>query len=245
VTKRVELNTAERYPRKWGTRSSHHLILSIIGTGGGRRALDVGCARGHLLEELSTLGWRCIGVDTDASDVASCITRGLVALELDINTEPPATLGSFDLVVLADVLEHLPDPLRVLRSVRSLLNPGARVVVSVPNVAHVSVRAQLLFGRFRYTERGILDRTHLRFFTRRTVMELLTASGFSVSQTTTSAVPLEFVWPVLARSRLGRIILALNDRLPALWSGGFAYQFLVVASPDNDPCLSAPTPGLD
>jgi 2-polyprenyl-3-methyl-5-hydroxy-6-metoxy-1,4-benzoquinol methylase len=71
-------------------------------------------------------------------------------------------------VVLADVLEHLPDPVRVLRSVHSLLNPGARIVVSVPNVAHVSVRAQLLFGRFRYSARGILDRTHLRFFTQRT-----------------------------------------------------------------------------
>jgi 2-polyprenyl-3-methyl-5-hydroxy-6-metoxy-1,4-benzoquinol methylase len=136
-------------------------------------------------------------------------------------------------VVFADVLEHLPDPVRVLRNVHSLLNPGARVVISVPNVAHLSVRAQLFFGRFQYSTRGILDRTHLRFFTRRTALELLTESGFTIQHTTASAVPLELVWPALTRSIFGRIVLALNDRLPALWGGGFAYQYIVVASPNK------------
>jgi len=155
-------------------------------------------------------------------------------MELDITTELPANPESFDLVVLADVLEHLPDPLRVLRSVHSLLNPGARIVISVPNVAHVSVRAQLFFGRFHYSTRGILDSTHLRFFTRRTVTDLLTDADFSTHQTIASAAPLELVWPALARSRFGRVLLALNNRLPALWSGGFAYQYVMVASPNND-----------
>lgn len=239
VMKRVELSTAERYPRKGGGRSSHHLVLSLIGLGEGRRVLDIGCARGHLLGDLAIQGWKGIGIDTDAADVATCIARGLVAVELDITTGLPASLGSFDLVVLADVLEHLPDPLRVLRSVHSLLNPGARIVVSVPNVAHLSVRAQLLFGRFRYSTRGILDRTHLRFFTRRTVMELLTDSNFRIHEITASAVPLELVWPAMAKTRFGRVMLALNDRLPALWTGGFAYQYIVVASSNNDTYRSA------
>ena len=231
--KRAELNSTERYPRKWGTRSSHHLVLSLVGEGEGRRALDVGCARGHLLGELAFQGWECVGIDSDAVDVATCIERGLGAVELDISTELPASLGSFDLVVFADVLEHLPDPIRVLRNVHSLLNPGARIVISVPNVAHLSVRVQLLFGRFRYSDRGILDRTHLRFFTRKTIVELLTDSDFRIQQTTASAVPLELVWPALARSRFGRAMLALNNRLPALWVGGFAYQHIVVASSNN------------
>lgn len=243
--KRVELSTAERYPRKRGVRSSHHLVLSLIGAGEGRCVLDIGCARGHLLEDLAVQGWKGIGIDTDAADVATCIARGLVAVEFDITTGLPASLGSFDLVVLADVLEHLPDPLRVLRSVHSLLNPGARIVVSVPNVAHLSVRAQLLFGRFRYSTRGILDSTHLRFFTRRTVMELLTDSDFHVHQTTASAIPLELVWPALAKTRFGRVLLALNDRLPALWSGGFAYQHIVVALPNNDSYRSATTSRIE
>ena len=210
------MNSTERYPRKWGTRSSHHLVLSLVGAGEGMRALDVGCARGHLLEELESSGWKCLGIDTDAADITN---------------DPPERPAMF---VLGDVLEHLPDPLRVLRKIHSLLNPGARIVVSVPNVAHLSVRAQLLFGRFRYSSRGILDNTHLRFFTRRTTLELITNSGFAVNQVTASAVPLELVWPALTKSMFGRVVLALNDRLPALWSGGFAYQNIVVASPNNE-----------
>jgi hypothetical protein len=108
--KRAELNTTERYPRKWGTRSSHHPVLSLIGAGEGRRALDV-------------------------ADFATYIGLGLDADELDISTDLPASRGSFDRVVFADVLEHLP------------------------------VRAQLIFGRFQYSDRRILDNTHLRFFT--------------------------------------------------------------------------------
>lgn len=219
---------------KSGTRSSHQLVLSLIGTNGGGRALDIGCSRGHLLGELTSLGWDCIGIDSNASDIAACKARGLIAMELDMTTDtPPTSLGLFDLVVLADVLEHLPDPLRVLRSVHSLLNPGARIIVSVPNVAHVSVRAQLLFGRFPYSTRGILDSTHLRFFTRRTLMKLLMDADFSTHQFTASAVPLELVWPVVSRSKFGRVLLALNNCLPALWGGGFAYQYVVLALPNN------------
>jgi len=216
-------------------------MLSLIGAGEGRRVLDIGCARGHLLGELAVQGWKGIGIDTDAGDIAACIARGLVAVQHDINTGFPASLGSFDLVLFADVLEHLPDPLRVLRNAHSLLNPGAKVVLSVPNVAHLSVRAQLLFGRFRYSTRGILDYTHLRFFTRRTVLELLTDSDFQTHQITTSAPPLELVWPALAKTRFGRVMLGFNDRLPALWNGGFAYQYVVVASPNNGSYRSSST----
>ena len=103
---------------KCGTRSSHHLVLSFVGAGEGMRALDVGRARDNFLEELKSSGWKCLGIDTDAADITN---------------DPPERPAMF---VLGDVLEHLPDPLRVLRKVHSLLNPGTRIVVSVPNVAH-------------------------------------------------------------------------------------------------------------
>lgn len=229
----MELNLTERYPRKWGTRSSHNLVLSVIGAGRGRRALDVGCAQGHLLAELASRDWECVGVDTDTDDVAACVERGLVAVELDITNDPLERLGTFDLVVFADVLEHLPEPHRVLQDFHSLLNPDARVVISVPNVAHVSVRAQLLFGRFRYSARGILDSTHLRFFTHQTIIDLLIDADFTIDQIMASAVPLEIVWPAITKTRFGRKILALNDLLPRFWKGGFAYQFIVLASPSR------------
>lgn len=239
------MSLAERYPRKGGTRSSHHIVLSLIGAGEGRRVLDIGCARGHLLEEMVNMGWIAKGIDIDAADVAACTARGLDAVEFDLTAGLPASLGLFDLVILADVIEHPPDPLHVLRSIRSLLNPESKIVVSVPNVAHLSVRVQLLFGRFRYATRGILDRTHLRFFTRRTFMSLMTDSDFRINHITASAAPLELIWPAMAKTIFGRIVLALNDRLPNLWNGGFAYQFIMVASPNTDPCRSATTCRID
>ena len=235
------VSATERYPAKWGNRSSHQLIMSSIDAGEGRRALDVGCARGHLLGELVSRGWESLGIDSDSTDVAICIDQGLDAVVLDITDGLPASLGSFDLVVLADVLEHLPDPLHVLRSVHSLLEPGAKVVISVPNVAHMSVRLMLLFGQFRYSSRGILDRTHLRFFTRHTLTELLADAGFRPQRTDASAVPLELIWPTLETRRFGRAFLRLNSLLPSLWKRGFANQFVVIAS-SNENSSRPPTP---
>jgi len=226
---RNEPSTTERYPRKRG-RSSHNLILSFAGMGEKKSALDVGCGRGHLLRELELHGWKSIGIDSNESDIATCIAHGYEAVRLDVTTGNLTCLGKFDLIVLGDVLEHLPDPSSVIRGLHSLLNPGAKILVSVPNVAHISVRLQLLFGRFSYQHRGILDHTHLRFFTRRTLTELLLNSGYIVREVAKSAVPLELVWPDLVKFRVGRVILRLNDRLPSLWSGGFAYQYIVVAS---------------
>lgn len=228
------LTAFERYPRKWGTRSSHQLVLSIVGRCEGKRALDIGCARGHLLDELSSRGWSCIGIDSDPSDVAICRSKGLSVLEMNLAAEVPLNLGCFDLVILADVLEHFAEPERLLESLHKILNPGATIVVSVPNIAHISVRLQLLIGRFRYTSRGILDRTHVRFFTKQSIMECLIASGFGIRQSLSSAVPLELVWPAIAKFRIGRLFSQFNDLLPILWRGGFTYQFIVEAQPRTD-----------
>ena len=98
----------------------------------------------------------------------------------------------FDVVLLLDVLEHLRDPERILRRARRALT-GGRVIVSLPNVANVTVRLTLLFGRFEYTERGILDRTHLRFFTRRSALRMLRDAGFTVEHREMTVIPLELI----------------------------------------------------
>jgi 2-polyprenyl-3-methyl-5-hydroxy-6-metoxy-1,4-benzoquinol methylase len=90
-------------------------------------------------------------------------------------------LNSYDLILLLDVLEHLPDSVGTLRKLSKLLNSGGRVIVSVPNIAHLSVSVPLLLGRFRYQDAGILDRTHLRFFVEDTAIELLNDANLVVT----------------------------------------------------------------
>ena len=90
--------------------------------------------------------------------------------------------GAYDAIVLADVIEHLRAPENVLRGLLPKLSPSGRIVLSVPNVAHWSVRLSLLRGRFRYEETGLLDRTHLRFFTRETLRELIGNVGLVIER---------------------------------------------------------------
>ena len=89
----------------------------------------------------------------------------------------------FDFILLADVLEHLPDPLTVLRFYVRFLAPGGRVVISLPNIACWDRRLALMLGRFDYADAGIMDRTHLRFFTFRTARILLQEAGMTVLST--------------------------------------------------------------
>ena len=158
--------------------TSHGIILEMIGTG--KRVLDVGCATGYLARLLSERGNQVVGIEIDAvaaSQAEPWLERIVIGdLEkLDLDSELEA--DRFDAIVLADVLEHLSDPLAVLRQTPSLLRPGGSVIVSIPNVAHGAVRLALLGGHFDYQPLGLLDDTHLRFFTRSTVDDLLRAAG--------------------------------------------------------------------
>lgn len=183
--------------------------------------LDVGCASGYLAEQLATRGNVVTGVERDpiAADVARrWCEKVLVG---DIETMPlPFPEGSFDVVVCGDVLEHLSEPALLLQRLRPVLVPGGRLLVSTPNVANWSMRLALLGGRWRYRERGILDRTHLRFFTRATLVELLERTGFDVVEVDfTVPVPLVGFVPV---ERAARAVGRLRPTL-------FAYQFVAVA----------------
>jgi SAM-dependent methyltransferase len=210
--------------------SSHSLILSRLGAGRGRRALDVGAADGFLAERLTGMGWKVTALERDPAQAARAATRCEQALAVDLERERPPLAGQYDAVIYGDVIEHLTDPLRVMHELHRHLAPGAVVVASVPNVAHLWVRLSLLVGRFEYTDRGILDRTHLSFFTRRTFLQLLSAARLTVCELHVTPVPL----PVVVPARWHGSALATLHRLSAgaarLWPGGLAYQFVAVCA---------------
>lgn len=137
----------------------------------------------------------------------------------------------FDVVVAGDVLEHVAEPGKVLVRVRPLLRPGGALFVSLPNVANVSLRLSLLFGRFDYAPRGILDATHLRFFTRTSGRRLLVAHGFAVVSEAATAMPVELALPFLAKQPLASPVRATALLLARLWPTLFGYQFVWEAVP--------------
>lgn len=169
---------------------SHVLLLRLAG--GGRRVLDVGCAAGDLTEALRRRNPVVVGIEKDPGAAAVARAKLVDVVIGDVESmDLVERFGpeSFDTIVFGDVLEHLVDPAEALRRVKPLLARRGVVVASVPNVAHGAVRLALLRGAFEYTDVGLLDRTHLRFFTRGSVAELFEAAGFALVEVLETTVP--------------------------------------------------------
>jgi 2-polyprenyl-3-methyl-5-hydroxy-6-metoxy-1,4-benzoquinol methylase len=192
-----------------GLATSHRLVLDAVPDGA--RVLDVGCATGYLAAELVARGCTVVGVEFDpvAAQQARAVCREVVVGDLESEAvraevqRAVAGAGGVDTVICADVLEHLRDPWAVLAWLRTLLDPGGRAVVSLPNIAHWTVRRELVRGRFDYTDFGLLDRTHLRFFTRASASALAHRAGFAVQaeHPAGAPLPLESRVPALAKVR--------------------------------------------
>ncbi|MCZ4494420.1 MAG: class SAM-dependent methyltransferase [Conexibacter sp.] len=192
-----------------GLATSHRLVLDAVADGA--RVLDVGCATGYLAAELARRGCTVVGVEFDpvAAQQARAFCREVVVGDLESEAvradvqRAVADAGGVDTVICADVLEHLRDPWAVLAWLRTLLDPGGRAIVSVPNIAHWTARRALLRGRFDYADFGLLDGTHLRFFTRASATELAHRAGFAVraEHPAGAPLPLESRVPALAKVR--------------------------------------------
>lgn len=170
------------FPAHYFSRARREVLPLLPAAPG--RYLEIGCGTGAtlaFLREQGRVAW-CAGVEYDAE--AARQAAGHVDLlrtgdveGMDLPVEP----GSIDVVLCLDVLEHLRDPWAMLGRVRPLLRPGGTLVVSLPNIRNYKVLARLAFAdRFDYADAGILDRTHLRFFTRSTAAEMLRGQGFTV-----------------------------------------------------------------
>jgi SAM-dependent methyltransferase len=150
-----------------------------------RRVTEVGCSTGALARAYLKSSPRCdyIGIEVDADYAAMARETGARAVVGDVermNDGQFAALFDSDCVVFGDTLEHLRDPWAVLRRIRPLLRDKARIVACIPNAQHWSVQARLACGLWRYEDCGLLDRTHLRWFTRITSIELFEACGYRV-----------------------------------------------------------------
>lgn len=158
-------------------RTSHGMVIALVGSG--QRVLEVGCGAGHVARHLVARGNEVVGIDIDSDAVhaARQVLDEVHCCDLDVVAASSLVSGPFDVIVVADVLEHVRTPDRVLADLLGLLADDGRVVLSIPNVAHIDVRLMLLLGEWTYQPLGLLDDSHLRWFTRRSIGDLLRGAG--------------------------------------------------------------------
>jgi hypothetical protein len=141
--------------------------------------------------------------------------------------------------LFADVLEHLRDPAAVLLRCIPALKESGKIIISVPNVANIIVRLSLVFGKFDYTDRGILDRTHLRFFTLRSLKKMMSEVSCGVLRVIPTPLPVQIVFPFTVSNFFAPLHEAFYV-LTQSWKTVFAYQFVIMAAPDHPGALLGP-----
>lgn len=159
----------------------NHALLHLIPVTD-TRVLDIGCAAGYLGEAIKAkTGGEVAGVELvqEAAEEAKKRLDQVVCANIETETLPFSP-GSFDSIVFGDVLEHMLDPWGVLETASDLLKPAGSIYASIPNVGHITIMEQLLSGTWTYTESGLLDKTHFRFFTKTEIYALFNSQGFDI-----------------------------------------------------------------
>ena len=192
------------------------------------RVLDVGTASGTLARMCQDYSLQLCGVEPNPSWARIAEPLYEKIFVGSIQDAEDDYLTGYDVVVLGDVLEHLPMPEVILQKLVDLQSPGSMFIISVPNIANLWIRLNLLMGKFDYTDRGILDRTHLRFFTRKSLSAMLKNTGLEITSTQVTPIPLELIssfFLSMPGRWLHRVFAQLTSFLPTL----LGYQFVVHA----------------
>lgn len=224
--RKFDVDPGSAYRAKLGYESPHTIAIGLVPPGS--RVLDIGCSAGFLDEALQAKGCRVTGIDQYPMENPSSLER---FIQHDLNKpELPVDAGSFDHVLLLDVIEHLQSPENFISMLRRSCNAGrsTRVIVSTGNVAFMVTRMMLLFGAFNYGTRGILDLTHSRLFTAKTFRRLFEQAGYRIEEI--RGVPAPFPL-ALGNNAVSRFALFVNKLLIKLSKQLFAYQILMVVTP--------------
>ena len=214
---------------------NNSLKKMVLFVGEKKTVIDFGCASGYLANLLQQKGCQITGleINPESAEIARQYCEEVFICDLDFDSLNNI-LGDrkFDVALFGDVLEHLRDPWRILEQTKDFLNPSGFIVASVPNIAHGAIRLALLEGNFNYMPFGILDNTHLRFFTRTTVEELLEKTGYFIHQIDYTRVPIfeeNSLIPCVKRENFGNEVINILEKD----KNKDILQFVIKAFPSN------------
>ena len=163
------------------TDGAHQKMIKLVGKG--KLVLEIGCGKGFVSEQLRKKGNVITGIEIDKKSAKRAkkfckkvLIGNIEEMKLNFAKE------SFDVILFGDVLEHLFDPEAVLKKLKPFLAKNGKIIVSLPNIANWKIRLLLLRGKFDYTDWGILDKTHIRFFTRKRARNLIRGAGFRIEE---------------------------------------------------------------
>jgi SAM-dependent methyltransferase len=218
------------YTFKSSPYSSHSLLLRALPERGeGRKVLDVGCGNGYLGALLAERGYDVTGIERKGG-YDEPFPAEVRLIEADLEKGLPPLDRQFDYVLCADILEHLRDPSLLLRQLRGVLRPGGALIASLPNSGNLYFRLNVLAGRFPQHDKGLFDRTHVRFYMWSGWVEVLEQSGWTIGRVESSGIPVGLAAPAAWADSAA---VALAERvcygLARIRKTLFAYQFIVVA----------------
>lgn len=186
-------------------------LMNLVGNISEKKVLDIGCARGYVGSRIKALGNYVVGVDISESAAREAEKVLDKIYIFDLEGSWPDLGDKFDLAILPEVLEHVFDPVEVLKKTSSQLKNGGEIIITTPNILAWTNRANILLGNFEYTDQGLMDFGHIRFFTYKYLKEVLRESGFKITKET------HIIFP-------GKLTKILK-----YWPSFFATQFILKA----------------
>ncbi|RJR31818.1 MAG: methyltransferase domain-containing protein [Desulfobacteraceae bacterium] len=209
--------------------TGNRALINCLPPLGGYNVLDLGCGAGANAAAMTDAGANVFGITLSFSEAILAANRMRAVVVADLSRSIPFFQSTiFDLVVLSHILEHLADPVALLKEVRSILAPRGAVAVAVPSVTHYSVRFRLLRGHWSYTDTGILDWTHLRFFSKPGILRVFDLAGYEVVREGHEA---SFLLWKLRRLFPKSAVNAINHFFAKLSPEFFATQFVFLLKP--------------
>ncbi len=216
------------YTFKSSPYSSHSILLGRLPEpGNGRRILDVGCGNGYLAELLTQRGYDVTGIERPEG-VSRQFPDSVRFLPADLERGLPA-LDRYDVIICADILEHLRDPGGLLRSLKPHLAPNGYFLCSLPNSGNIHFRLTVLSGRFPKEDKGLFDRTHVQFLTWDGWRDLFSTAGLEFTAAQPTGIPVGLRFPTLQSSLPIQVAEGVCYHLAQIRKQLFGYQFVVEA----------------